>query len=270
MNDFPRIFQRNKCFKFNLESVQFAELPDSVMSCFDQFCKNIDDKLGESSDKIHDDLKKIDSENDRSFGGLETLGVFLPPEYPSQNANILVCPKRIEQVANNQYDFFYTAIKIHEYAHAVMCPILYTLKDKSDHADPFYTFIEESLATAAMLLEMKEHQLYPQLEHFAASQMVQYRYGLVLIQRFKKSQITRLMCIWKNTKSTSLWHSALNVFMESLIEDRPKVTIANLEKIDEMNVLIQNLDISDHKLSLLDVSNPSTYKKIGALAKLYS
>jgi len=96
MNDFPRIFQRNKCFKFNLESVQFAELPDSVMSCFDQFCKNIDDKLGESSDKIHDDLKKIDSEHDSSYGGLETLGVFLPPEYPSQNANMLVCPKRIE------------------------------------------------------------------------------------------------------------------------------------------------------------------------------
>jgi len=277
-NDLTQFFQNFPCLKFDINLLNLAELPELAMSCFDHYCKNIDDKLEDYSNKIHNDLKKIDSAHDRSFGGLETLGIFLPPKAPSKNANILLCPKRIKSAANSysqnddqaMYEFFYTAIETHEHAHASMCPQLYDLKDQSNHDHPFYTFIEESLATAAMLLEMKEHQLYSQLEHFVASQPVQYRYGLILIQKFTDEQIVRLMCIWKNVKSNPLVNLAVKTFMECLIADDTTEAIAMLEKINTMILPVQNIPLKPDFVEQLELNSPNIERKILALAKLYS
>jgi hypothetical protein len=258
--------------------LKVAELPQSAMTYFDHLCKNIDNCLGEYTEKIKADLETVSVEASKFSECIEALGVFLPPKPPSNNANILLCPERIESAIQSYrhndddtqiYEFFYNAIETHEYAHASMCPQLNDLNDKSDHAVAFYTFIEESLATVAMLIKMKNHPLYAQLVSFVSSQPLQYQYGIVLMQKFTKAEIARLMCIWKNAKSTVLWNLALNSFMECLTGEDTIANIKVLKQIDADILSIRNLAIPDIVLLKLKPAHINNTKIFQMLAKLY-
>jgi hypothetical protein len=268
--------------------LKVAELPQSAMTYFDHLCKNIDNCLGEYTEKIKADLDTVSVEASKFSECIETLGVFVPPLPPSNNANILLCPERIKSAANPYsqnddqaiYEFFYTAIEMHEYAHASMCPqlndmidyahkLMSSLNDNRKQIVAFYTFIEESLATAAMLIKMKDHPLYAQLVSFVSSQPLQYQYGIVLMQKFTKAEIARLMRIWKNAKSTVLWNSALNSFMECLTGEDTIANIKVLKRIDADILSIRNLAIPDIVLLKLKPADINNTKIFQALVWLY-
>jgi hypothetical protein len=291
MNDPNKQFLNNPCFKFEKNRLKLAELPDGAMQYFDPYCANIQDKLDAFIEKINADLEELNLEPMKaSVYCLETLGAFLPPQPPSSNANIFLCPERIllatkayqqNDDCTQIYDFFYSAIKMHEYAHASMSPQLNDLSDKSNPPDDFYkfiekrlavafrTFIEESLATVAMLIEMKDHPLYAQLVLFVSSQPLQYQYGIVLMQKFAEVEITCLMCIWKNAKSTVLWNSALNSFMECLTGEDTVTAIEALERIDAVILSIRNVSIPDIVLLKLNPADTKDTKKFQAMVCLY-
>lgn len=156
-------------------------------------------------DKLPEKFKSM-SEEDRvkkpSEECLDLLGVYISPQNDDRG-NIFLSKEKIDKVAieyNIEFDAMYNFVKIHEYAHAAMCPKLSKYeKCNIDKNSASYELIEESLATAVALKRMKNIPDYDKLEKFVMNQPTQYRYGLDLLNKYEKN-IENIMIIWKLSK----------------------------------------------------------------------
>ena len=200
-----------KCFHYRqpIRSKRYNELDfdEDKLSCMDvnltvieQFkhCKNL--KELEGYEDLPQEIKELDTK--KSIECIDLLGVYIAPT-KNDKANILLSKEKIEDVAKKyliDIECLYNFVKIHEYAHASMCPILANKNCKINKRTALYTLIEESLATAVALKKMKNTTEYSKLEKFVTNQPLQYRYGLKLITEFEKD-IEEMMICWKKYKS---------------------------------------------------------------------
>ena len=189
-----------KGLDFNKNRLSCMDVNLKVIKKF-KLCQNISDMDG--FDEIKESaLKYVDTQvNIVKDECLDLLGVYISPSN-SDKGNILLSKEKIQRVSKKYdlvYECLYSFVKIHEYAHASMCPIL-SNNSLSYEYNAVYVLIEESLATAMALKKMKNISEYEILEKFVRSQPLQYRFGLYLMDKHEGC-IEILMQIWKDIKS---------------------------------------------------------------------
>ena len=201
--NFMRMIKSKKYQKLNFdrEKLSCVDVNLKAIENFNDKCKNF--KELEGFNQLAENIKQMAEEDKNSNENcIDLLGIYLSPTN-GDKANIFLSKEKIKEVAieyDIEFDIIYNFVKIHEYAHASMCPKLaqyteYNVNSKSAS----YVLIEESLATAIALKKMKNIADYDKLEDFVKHQPTQYRYGLELLNKYEKD-IENIMILWKLSK----------------------------------------------------------------------
>ena len=190
--DFDR--KQLSCMDVNLSVIERFKLCEHNLKKLDGY-----NDLGNSIKEQIEEAPANDSDE-----CLDLLGVYVAPTNRDK-ANILLSKEKIASVAkryNMDFETLYNFVKIHEYAHASMCPILANTSNCKPEKRIAYLIIEESLATAVALKRIKNLSDYPQIEKFVRNQPFQYRYGLHVLQTYS-NDVEKIMILWKRYKCIS-------------------------------------------------------------------
>ena len=206
--DFDR--KRLSCFDVNLSVIE------KFNSC-EHNLKNL-----EGYDDLEESIKQLIEEHSvhATHECIDLLGVYIAPT-DNDKANILLSKEKIASTAKEysmDFESLYNFIKIHEYAHACMCPILDQKKTSKFKRDVAYVIIEESLATAIALKKMKNLSEYQKIKQFVNNQPFQYSYGLILLLKHE-NEIEDIMVRWKKEKSDGIFPTKL--LLDSFFKDQP-------------------------------------------------
>lgn len=193
--------QKINVFDVNLGVIsQFRKCNEINAKVFKRVAKEVD--FIDKNELIHKKISEQANNPSNYNECLDFLGVYIPPT-DQDNANILISKEKIVEVAEKykiRKTTLYRFVKIHEYAHAVMCPFLapakqYQTKRISSINHDIYTIIEESLATAIALKMFKYHTAFPKLLSFVENQPIQYVTGIAVFEH-SEIELEALMDNW--------------------------------------------------------------------------
>jgi len=199
---------RYKKLDFNRKKLSCMDVNLTVIECFKR-CIILEDM--EDFKDLPDEIKNLSKEkksNNYPNECIDLLGVYIAP-FSNDKANILLSREKIYDVAkryNLEFESIYNFVKIHEYAHASMCPKLADENCNININTASYVLLEESLATAIALKKMRSTAEYSKLEQFVNAQALQYRYGLELLNQYE-NKIEYMMIVWKALKCSKIAHN---------------------------------------------------------------
>ena len=196
---------RYKKLDFSRKNLSCMDINLTVIECFKR-CVILE--AMEDFKDLPDEIKSLSKEkkNDNYLDEcIDLLGIYIAP-LSKDKANILLSKEKIYELGkkyNLEFESIYNFVKIHEYAHASMCPKLAGENCYININKASYILLEESLATAIALKKMRSTAEYSKLEKFVDGQALQYRYALELLNKYE-NKIEYMMIVWKMLKCSQI------------------------------------------------------------------